>query len=82
MLFLPRILHNNDITRAGLLKAFNSLQTVDVGGLYPTLHYGTSANQRVPSRDNSVYSIDPTVAGNLKDQSGDFTGSCAAASQF
>ncbi len=79
---LKQALDNNDVTRAGLLKAFNSLQNVDVGGLYPTLHYGTSANQRVPSRDNTVYSIDPTVPGNLKSLSGDFTGSCATASQF
>ncbi len=79
---LKKAFDNHDVTRAGLLAAFNSLQNVDVGGLYPTLHYGSAPNQRVPSRDNSVYQITTSVPGNLKDLSGDFTGSCAAASQF
>ena len=79
---LKKAFDNGDVTRAGLLKAFNSLQNVDVGGLYPTLHYGTAPNQRVPSRDSTVYAIDPTVPGNLKSLSGDFTGGAAAASQF
>lgn len=79
---LKKAADNGDLTRAGLLNAFNSLQNVDIGGLYPTLHYGSSANQRVPSRDNTIYAIDPTVPGNLKSLSGDFTGTCAAASQF
>jgi len=79
---LKKAFDNHDVTRAGLLRAFNSLQNVNVGGLYPTLHYGSAPNQRVPSRDNSIYSIDPSVAGNLKSLSGDFTGSCATKSQF
>ncbi len=79
---LKKAFDNHDVTRAGLLNAFNSLNNVDVGGLYPTLHYGSAPNQRVPSRDNTVYSIDSSVAGNLKSLSGDFTGSCAEQSQF
>jgi ABC-type branched-subunit amino acid transport system substrate-binding protein len=79
---LKQAADNKDLTRAGLLNAFNSLQNVDVGGLYPTLHYGSAPNQRVPSRDNSVYALDPTQPANVKNISGDFTGTCAAASQF
>ncbi len=79
---LKKALDNKDVTRAGLLAAFNSLQSVDVGGLYPTLHYGSAPNQRVPSRDSTVYSIDPSIPGNLKSLSGDFTGGAAAQSQF
>jgi ABC-type branched-subunit amino acid transport system substrate-binding protein len=79
---LKQAADNKDLSRAGLLNAFNSLQNVDLGGLYPTLHYGSSPNQRVPSRDNSVYALDPTQPANVRNLSGDFTGSCAMASQF
>jgi ABC-type branched-subunit amino acid transport system substrate-binding protein len=79
---LKKAFDNHDVTRTGLLNAFNSLGTVSVGGLYPDLHYGSSANQRVPSRDDAVFSIDPTVTGNLKNLSGDFTGTCAMQSNF
>lgn len=79
---LKQAADNKDLTRAGLLNAFNSLQNVDLGGLLPTLHYGASPNQRVPSRDNSVYALDPNSPAGVKNLSGDFTGSCATASQF
>jgi ABC-type branched-subunit amino acid transport system substrate-binding protein len=72
-----------DLSRAGLLNAFNSLGTVSLDGLYGTsAHYGSSPDERVPTRDNSVYSIDTTIPNNLKNLSGDFTGTCATQSHF
>jgi len=79
---LKKAADNGDLTRDGLLTAFNSLSTVSMGGLLPDIHYGSSPNQRVPSRDSQVYAIDPTQPGDVKSLSGDFTGSAAAASQF
>lgn len=79
---LKKAIENKDLTRAGLLKAFNSLGTVDLGGLFPTAHYGATPNERVPTRDNSVFGLDTTVPNNFKNLSGDFTGTCAAQSQF
>ncbi|HLZ24993.1 MAG TPA: ABC transporter substrate-binding protein [Ktedonobacterales bacterium] len=79
---LKKAADSGDLTRAGVVNAFNSLGTVNMGGLLPDIHYGSSPNQRVPSRDSSVYTIDPTVPGNVKDISGDFTGTAAQASQF
>jgi ABC-type branched-subunit amino acid transport system substrate-binding protein len=80
---LKKAADSGDLTRAGLLKAFNSLGTVDLGGLYgASARYGASPNERVPTRDNSVYGIDPTIPNNFKNLSGDFTGTCAAKSQF
>ncbi|MGH2485750.1 MAG: ABC transporter substrate-binding protein, partial [Ktedonobacterales bacterium] len=79
---LKKAIENKDLSRPGLLKAFNSLGTVDLGGLFPTEHYGSSPNNRVPTRDNSVYGLDPTIPNNFKNLSGDFTGTCAAQSQF
>lgn len=80
---LKKAADNGDLTRDGLLRAFNSLGTVDLGGLYgASARYGASTNERVPTRDNSVFGIDPTVPNNFKNLSGDFTGTCAAKSQF
>jgi ABC-type branched-subunit amino acid transport system substrate-binding protein len=79
---LKKAADNKDLTRDGIFKAFESLSDVDLGGLEPNLHYGSSPDQRVPSRDNSIYGLDPTAPAGVKDLSGDFTGTAAAASKF
>ena len=79
---LKKAADNGDLTRAGLLKAFESLSQVDLGGLLPPVTYGSAPNQRVPSRDSRVFAIDPSQPGDVKDLSGDFTGSAAQQSQF
>lgn len=80
---LKKAIANGDLTRDGLLKAFNELGTVDLGGLFgANAQYGSSPNQRVPTRDNSVYGIDTTIPNNFKNLSGDFVGTCAAKSNF
>ncbi len=79
---LKKAFSNNDVSRDGLLKAFESLKNVDLGGLYPNVSYGSSPNDRVPTRDNTVYAIDPTQPTTIKDLSGDFIGTAAKASQF
>jgi hypothetical protein len=73
---------NNDLSRTGLVNAFNSIGTIDTGGLLPTLTYGSSPNQRVPERDSRIFAIDPTQPGDIKPITGDFTGTAAMASQF
>ena len=81
---LKKALDNNDISRDGLLRAFESLKNVDLGGLLPPVTYGTASNpnQRVPTRDNIVFVIDPTQPTDVKPLSPDFTGSAAMVSQF
>ena len=80
---LKKAADNGDLTRAGLLTAFNSLGTVSLGGLFGAdAKYGSSPNDRVPTRDNSVYGIDTTIPNNFKNLSGDFVGTCAAKSSF
>ena len=79
---LKKAYDNGDLTRDGLFKAFESLQQVDLGGLYPPVTYGGSPDQRVPTRDNSVYAIDHTSPGGVKDLSGDFVGTAAKDSKF
>ena len=79
---LKKALDNKDITRDGLFKAFESLKNVDLGGLYPTVTYGSSPNGRVPTRDSIIYAIDPTAPAGVKPLTPDFTGTAAQQSQF
>lgn len=83
---LKKAMANNDLTREGLYKAYQQIGTIDLGGLYPSAHYGSSGspNDRVPTRDNVIYAIDPTATatGLVKPLSDDFTGTAAAASNF
>src|SRR6266702_8221276 len=71
---LKKAMANNDITRDGLFNAFHSLGSVDLGGLYPSVTYGSSPDQRVPTRDNVVFQIDPTQPNDVKALTVDFTG--------
>jgi ABC-type branched-subunit amino acid transport system substrate-binding protein len=79
---LKKAADNKDLTRDGLLTAFESLKQVDLGGLLPPVNYGSAPNDRVPSRDSRIFAIDPTQPGDIKDLSGDFVGTAAQASQF
>src|SRR5215472_10833592 len=60
---LKKAVESGDLTRDGLFKAFQTIGTIDLGGLYPPAHYGDSGNpnDRVPTRDNTIYAIDPTA---------------------
>src|SRR5579883_3488982 len=79
---LKKALDNKDVTRDGLYRAFQSLGQVDLGGLYPPATYGSSPNQRVPTRDSVIYAIDPSAPAGVKPITPDFTGSAAKQSQF
>jgi ABC-type branched-subunit amino acid transport system substrate-binding protein len=79
---LKKALDNKDITRDGLFTAFESLKTVSLGGLYPPVTYGSSPNQRVPTRDSIIYQIDATAPAGVKPISSDFVGTAAQQSQF
>jgi ABC-type branched-subunit amino acid transport system substrate-binding protein len=79
---IKKALDNGDITRDGLFKAFESLQTIDMGGLLPPAHYGSSPDQRVPTRDSVVYQVDATQPAGVKPLTPDFTGVAASQSHF
>jgi len=79
---LKKAIESNDLTRDGVFNAFQSLKNVDLGGLLPPVNYGSSPNDRVPSRDSVVYAIDPTQPTSVRSLSGDFTGDAAKVSQF
>jgi ABC-type branched-subunit amino acid transport system substrate-binding protein len=79
---LKKAMANNDITRDGLFTAFNTLSSVDLGGLLPPVTYGTSPDQRVPTRDSVVFQVDPTHPANFRALTADFTGTAAMQSHF
>jgi ABC-type branched-subunit amino acid transport system substrate-binding protein len=79
---LKKAADNKDLTRDGLLTAFESLKNVDLGGLLPPVNYGSSPNDRVPTRDSIVYIIDPSQPTGVRALSSDFVGTAAKQSQF
>ena len=79
---LKKAFANNDLTRDGLYNAFLSLKNVDLGGLYPPVTYGSSPDQRVPTRDSVIFKIDPTQPNDVKPLTDDFTGTAAMQSHF
>lgn len=79
---LKQAADNGDLTRDGLLTAFDSLKSVDLGGLLPSVTYGTTPNDRVPTRDSIIYALDHTVPNGAKALTQDFVGTAAKVSQF
>ncbi len=83
---LDKAIKSGDLTRAGVYSAYQHIGTIDLGGLYPKAVYGSSGNpnDRVPTRDNVVYTLDPAAAstGYITALSPDFVGSAAAAANF
>ncbi|GER83346.1 MAG: ABC transporter substrate-binding protein [Thermogemmatispora sp.] len=79
---LKKAMENGDLTRDGLFRAFESLQSVDMGGLLPPAHYGSTPDQRVPTRDSVIYQVDATQPAGVKPISPDFTGVAAQQSHF
>jgi ABC-type branched-subunit amino acid transport system substrate-binding protein len=61
---LRKAIENGDLTRAGILKAKQSLGTVDLGGIAPNVSYGQQPGP--PTRKSLIARIDPTVPGFLK----------------
>lgn len=53
---LDRACQAGDLTRAGLVAAMNGLQ-VDLKGMGPSLSYGSSVNDRIPSRESRINKI-------------------------
>jgi ABC-type branched-subunit amino acid transport system substrate-binding protein len=79
---LKKALDNKDITRDGLFSAFQSLHSVSMQGLLPPVTYGSSPNQRVPTRDSVIYQISATAPAGATPITADFTGTAAMQSQF
>jgi hypothetical protein len=81
---LKKAVENKDLTRAGTLKAFESLKNVDLGGLFPAVTYGTSdePNKRVPGRSSRAFKIDRDAPTGTRAITELFVGKAAKDSKF
>jgi ABC-type branched-subunit amino acid transport system substrate-binding protein len=81
---LKKAVERRDLTRAGTLKAFESLKNVDLGGLFPAVSYGTSdkPNERVPGRASRAWKVDRNAPTGLVPISDFFVGKAAKDSKF
>ena len=63
---LEKAVADGDLTREGVVKAFESLSQVDMGGLLNPISYGTKCEDKIPVTASSIFSVDPTAPTGLK----------------
>lgn len=63
---LEKAVADGDLTREGVVKAFESLSDVDMGGLLNPISYGTKCEDKIPVTASSIFSVDPTAPTGLK----------------
>ena len=63
---LEKAVADGDLTREGVVKAFESLKKVDMGGLLNPISYGTTCKEKIPATGSSIWSIDPSQPIALK----------------
>ena len=55
---IGKALEQGDVTRDGLLKSLESSKNIDLAGLLPPVSFGTTANERIPSRETTIFKLD------------------------
>lgn len=63
---LEKAVADGDLTREGVVKAFESLKQVDMGGLLNPVSYGPACKDKIPTTASSIWSIDPALPIALK----------------
>jgi len=56
---LEKAVEMGDLTRAGVVKAFESLKNVNMGGLLNPISYGTECKDKIPATGSTIWKIDP-----------------------
>lgn len=56
---LEKAVEQGDLTRAGVVKAFESLKNVNMGGLLNPISYGTACKDKIPATGSTIWKIDP-----------------------
>ena len=59
---LERAVEQGDLTRAGVVKAFESLRNVNMGGLLNPISYGSTCKDKIPATGSTLWQIDPAQA--------------------
>lgn len=63
---LEKAVELGDLTRAGVVTAFESLAQVNMGGLLNPISYGPECEDKIPVTASSIWSIDPAEPIGLK----------------
>jgi ABC-type branched-subunit amino acid transport system substrate-binding protein len=63
---LEKAVADGDLTRAGVVKAFETLSDVNMGGLLNPISYGSTCEDKIPVTASSIWSVDPTAPTGLK----------------
>lgn len=56
---LEKAVADGDLTREGVVKAFESLRNVDMGGLLPDISYGEKCEDKIPTNASTIWGVDP-----------------------
>ena len=56
---LEKAVEMGDLTRAGVVKAFESLKNVNMGGLLNQISYGSECKDKIPATGSTIWKIDP-----------------------
>jgi len=56
---LEKAVEMGDLTRAGVVKAFESLKNVNMGGLLNPISYGPTCQEKIPATGSTIWRIDP-----------------------
>lgn len=54
-------LEQGDISREGLFKALESSKNIDLAGLLPNVSYGSTPDERIPSRETTIFRLDASA---------------------
>ncbi len=81
---LAKALSNGDISRDGILKAFESLKDVNLGQGpgQPLFSYGSAANDRVPFRTSIIFKVDANDVAGYSPVTKPFTSEAAKSYKF
>lgn len=58
---LERAVANDDLTREGVVEAFESLENVDMGGLLNPISYGPDCEDKIPASASGIFEVDPEL---------------------
>lgn len=56
---VEQAIERGDLTRGGMVDAFNDLTSVDLDGLRGPLSYGPDCEDRIPTSKSSIHEVDP-----------------------
>ncbi|HEX9712853.1 MAG TPA: ABC transporter substrate-binding protein [Actinomycetota bacterium] len=63
---LEKAIADGDLTREGVVAAFESLENADMGGLLNDISYGDTCEEKIPATASTISAIDPAEPAGLR----------------